>query len=124
MDPVRVIVVDDAADARFLIGLVLRDADGVEVAAEAADAAGALAAFGDGSGFDAALVDARMPAVDGFELASRMRERAPGFPIAVLTSVVDEAVEARALEAGAQACWSKADLEELPARLRRLVAER
>lgn len=124
MDPVRVIVVDDAADARFLIGLVLRDADGVEVAAEAENAARALEALGDGTGFDVALVDARMPVVDGFELASRMRERAPGLRIAVLTSVVDDVVAAQAQAAGAHACWSKADLDDLPARLRRLVAER
>ena len=31
MESVRVMVVDDAADARFLISLILRDAEGVEL---------------------------------------------------------------------------------------------
>lgn len=120
MDSVRVMVVDDAADARFLIDLILRDADGVEVVAEADGAAAALALL-DGSEPDLALVDARMPIVDGFELTRQLLARRPGLRVALLTSLVDSVVEREAREAGAHACWSKADLDALPAAIRKLA---
>ena len=43
MEPVRVMVVDDAADVRFLIGLVLGRQPDVEIVAEAQGADEALA---------------------------------------------------------------------------------
>ena len=121
MDPVRVMVVDDAADARFLIGLVLRDAEGVEVVAEAADADAALALLDEGIRPEVALLDARMPVVDGFELCRLLRARHPGLRIALLTAVVDEVIAEEARAAGAHACLSKGDLEELAARVRALA---
>ena len=120
MEPVRVIVVDDAADTRFLIGLVLGEVEGVEIVAEADGAAGALASV-DGARPDVALLDARMPGVDGYELAGILRQRIPGLRIALLTSVVDHVVEERALAAGADACLSKADMDQLGARVLELA---
>jgi CheY-like chemotaxis protein len=113
MEPVRVIVVDDAADTRFLIGLVLGDAEGVEVVAEADSADAALAAMEAGARPHVALVDARMPAVDGYELTGMLRQRFPDVRVAVLTSMVDEVVEQQARDAGAHACLLKADMADL-----------
>lgn len=121
MDSVRVMVVDDAADARFLIGLVLGDADGVTVVAEADGAAAALEVLDDAAP-QVALVDARMPLMDGFELTRELLERAPGLKVALLTSVVDAVVENQARAAGAHACWSKADLDSLPESIVALAA--
>jgi DNA-binding NarL/FixJ family response regulator len=120
MGPIRVMVVDDASDARFLIGLVLGDADDIEVVADTDGAASALAALADAAP-DVALVDARMPAVDGFELAPQLLARAPGLRVALLTSMVDSVIEGRARDAGAQACLSKGDLDGLPAAVRALA---
>jgi CheY-like chemotaxis protein len=117
MEPVRVIVVDDAADARFLIGLVLGDSEGVEVVAEAEGADAALAALDGGAAPDVALVDARMPAIDGYELTAMLLERMPDLRVAMLTSVVDAVVEEKALEAGAHACFSKAEMDGLAERV-------
>ena len=114
MDSIRVMVVDDAADARFLIGLILAEAEGIEVVAEADGAAGALEQVG-AIAPDIALVDARMPLVDGFELTGQLQAASPGLLVALLTSVVDPVIEAQAHAAGADACWSKADLDSLPA---------
>ncbi len=119
MDSVRVMVVDDAADARFLIGLVLAEAEGIEVTAEAEGAEDALAAL-DAAAPDVALVDARMPVTDGYELTALLLARRPDLRVAVLTSVVDAVVEQQARAAGAHACWSKADLDSLPAAVSRL----
>jgi DNA-binding NarL/FixJ family response regulator len=120
MEPVRVMVVDDASDARFLIALMLREADGIEVVSEADGADSALAAL-DQAAPDVALVDARMPAVDGYQLTGMLLERRPDLLVALLTSVVDSVIVAQAREAGAAACWSKAELEELPDQIRALV---
>ena len=120
MDSIRVMVVDDAADARFLVGLVLGEAEGVEVVAEADGAASALAQL-DAADPDVALVDARMPAVDGFELTGELRKRRKSLKVALLTSVVDDVVAEQARVAGAHACWSKADLDALPAAIQALV---
>lgn len=121
MDPIRVIVVDDAADARFLIGLVLRDAEGIELVAEAESAAEALDRL-DAADPAVALLDARMPAVDGYELTGLLLARRPGLRVAILTSVVDAVVAEQAAAAGAHACLSKADMDGLPAAVRALAA--
>ena len=113
-------VVDDAADVRYLIGLVLEGADGVEVVAEAEGAERALALLEEARP-DVALVDARMPAVDGFELTGMLLERRPDLRVAMLTSVVDAVVEQQARDAGAHACFSKADIDGLPDRLTALL---
>ena len=121
MESVRVMVVDDAADARFLIGLLLGEAGGIAVVAEADGGEAALAAL-DGAAPDVALVDARMPGMDGYELTGALLARRPSLRVALLTSVVDDVVEQQAREAGAHACWSKADLEALPDAVLALVA--
>ena len=121
MDSIRVMVVDDAADARFLVGLVLGDAEGIEVVAEADGADAALTALAQ-TEVDVILVDARMPVVSGFELTPIQRERQPHVRVALLTSMVDPVIECQAQEAGAAAAWSKADLDNLADAIRALVA--
>src|SRR3954453_3247030 len=119
-DPVRVMVVDDQADARFLARVILEECDDLEVVAEAADADAALAGL-ERAAPDVALLDARMPQVDGFELAPRLLAAAPELRIALLTSVVDAAVEERARAAGVVTCATKGDIDGLPAVVRRLA---
>src|SRR4051794_20379921 len=58
-DPVRVMVVDDQADVRFLIGVILEEHDDLELVAEA-DGAPAALALAAGTAPDVALLDARM----------------------------------------------------------------
>jgi DNA-binding NarL/FixJ family response regulator len=119
-DPVRVMVIDDQADVRFLVGLVLGDHPDIDLVAEADGAEEALARVA-GAAPDVALLDARMPLMDGFELAPRLLEQVPAMRIAVLTSLVDDVIEQRAREAGAHACASKADFDALPDLVRRLA---
>src|SRR3954451_14345074 len=117
--PVRVMVVDDQPDARFLVRVLLSEHDDLELVAEAADAAEALEAAVSAEP-DVALLDARMPRIDGFELAPRLLAAAPGLRIGLLTSLLDDVVEARAREAGIAGCLAKGDLDGLPALVRRL----
>src|SRR5688500_11392831 len=88
MEPIRVMVVDDAADARLLIRISLAEHAGMAVIAEAAGADAALEALDDAAPH-VALLDARMPVVDGFELTAALLERRPDLRIAILTSMVD-----------------------------------
>jgi len=71
---------------------------------------------------DVAIVDIRMPIVDGFELSRRLLERRPDLPIALLTSMVDEVIEEKAEAAGARLVADKADFDALPDLVRRLAA--
>ena len=120
-DPIRVMVVDDQSDTRFLIGVILGDHPDLPVVAEAATAAEALERF-DEAAPDVTVVDARMPVTDGFELARELLARRPDLPIVLLTSLVDEVVEEQARDAGIRAVASKGDFDALPDLVRRLGA--
>ena len=113
-------VVDDAADARFLIRLSLEEHEDVRVVAEADGAEAALSQI-DAAAPDVALLDARMPVTDGFELCAALLERRADLRVAILTSMVDEVVERRAAEAGAVRAVSKGDFPGLGALVRSLA---
>jgi CheY-like chemotaxis protein len=96
--PLRVLVVDDCADAVSTCGDLLRLRGHDVRAAQSGD--GALALL-DGWEPDIALLDIRMPGMDGYELARRICERAPGRPVLVaVTGVGDAEARQRARDAG------------------------
>jgi DNA-binding NarL/FixJ family response regulator len=105
----------------MLIRLYLGEEDDLEVVAEADGAASALALLA-GARPDVVLLDARMPVVDGFELAKQLLATRGSLRVAILTSMVDEVVRAKATAAGAHRCISKGDLSELPQIVRGLMA--
>jgi len=112
--PVRVLVVDDHADVRFLVRVILGDAGpDVTFAGEASGAQEALDAL-DGADPDVVVLDALMPGVDGFETAALLLERRPGLPILLCTGIVDDEVRTRAQAAGIAACVSKDHFEAIP----------
>ena len=112
--PVRVLVVDDHADVRFLVRAILDDAaPAVEFAGEAATAHDAVAALA-ASDPDVVVLDARMPAIDGFEAAAMLLERRPGLPILLCSAIVDDEIRSRAAAAGIAACLSKDHFEAIP----------
>jgi CheY-like chemotaxis protein len=112
--PVRVLVVDDHADVRFLVRAILEDA-GPDVvhAGEAPGAEEAVTAL-DEVEPDVVVLDARMPAVDGFEAAAMLLERRPGLPILLCSAIVDDEIRERAAAAGIAACLSKDHFEAIP----------
>lgn len=98
--PLRVLLVDDQQLLRRGLAMLLSTADGIEVSAQAAGGDEALAALGRELP-DVVLTDARMPGMDGVELAERCRERWPELPVLMLTTFDDEAIVRGALAAGA-----------------------
>lgn len=112
--PVRVLVVDDHADVRFLVRAILGDAGpDVTYAGEAAGASEAVDAL-ERTDPDVVVLDARMPGVDGFETAALLLERRPGLPILLCSAIVDDEIRSRAQEAGIAACVSKDHFEAIP----------
>ncbi len=97
----KVLLVDDEADARELISRILRDCRcDVKCAANAAEAV----ALARGGQFDLLLSDIGMPDVDGFELLSRIRAlgaaRCGALPAIALTAFARAEDRLHALEAG------------------------
>jgi DNA-binding NarL/FixJ family response regulator len=110
--PARCLIADDhpalvAALAEFLSN------NGFEVVACAADGASALARAEE-TRPDIALVDYRMPWIEGAQLVARLKQVAPESRIAVYTAGDDERLVVDALRAGAEAIILKdAPLPEL-----------
>jgi DNA-binding response OmpR family regulator len=80
----RVLVVDDQADVRAMIGIVLR-IHHFEVV-EAESAATGLKVFEE-SAFDLAIVDFFLQGSSGVDLIVRMRERNPDLPIVAISGM-------------------------------------
>ncbi len=110
--PPRVMVVDDEqAIADLVVSLLKQEGIGVEAFT---DPAAALAAF-EGSSFDMAVIDVMMPAMDGFELCTRLR-RLSDVPILFLSARDEEADQVIGLTLGAD------DYVTKPFKPRELVA--
>lgn len=117
--PIRLMVVDDTADVRFLVRATMDDAgQGIEIVAEVDGGRTALERL-DSADPDVVLLDARMPLMDGYELAAAILEARPGQPLVLLTSVVDDEIRARARAAGISECVEKGRFDDLPEIVRR-----
>jgi DNA-binding NtrC family response regulator len=80
----RILVVDDQADVRVMISMLLR-VNHFEVI-EAENAASALRAFATTT-FDAVVVDIFLGTTCGLDLISAMRERAPKLPVVAVSGM-------------------------------------
>jgi DNA-binding NtrC family response regulator len=80
----RILVIDDQADVRAMIGIVLR-LHHFEIV-EADSVAAGLKAFEDSS-FDLAIVDIFLKGANGFDFIKTMRERVPELPIVAISGM-------------------------------------
>lgn len=80
----RVLVIDDQADVRAMMSMVLR-INHFEVV-EAANAAAGLKAFEDAA-INLAIVDIFLLGSNGFDVIASMRERVPGLPIVAISGM-------------------------------------
>ncbi len=97
--PPRVLVVDDAEGIRRYVADLL-ELRGYEVDS-AEDGRRALALIEGGAAPDAILLDVLMPGLDGLETLRRIRERAPGVPVVMLSVVADAGRIVQAMQLGA-----------------------
>lgn len=95
----RILIVDDEENIRRVTRLTL-EAAGYEIG-EAGDGNRGLEAFGDGSTWDAVLLDQRMPGMDGLETLRHIRERAPTARVIMSTAYASIELAVDAMKLGA-----------------------
>jgi len=116
----RVLVVDDAANLRELLTVLLDVEDDFEVVGTAADGVQALDRA-DALEPDIVLLDLAMPVMDGLQALPALRERLPNARIVIFSGFEHEALAREALAAGADAYIEKGtSVMQLVARLRQL----
>jgi DNA-binding response OmpR family regulator len=95
----RILIIDDEENIRRMTRLTLQSA-GYEVG-EASDGQRGLEAFGDGSGWDAVLLDQRMPGMDGLETLKQIKARQATTPIIMSTAFASIELAVDAMKLGA-----------------------
>jgi DNA-binding NarL/FixJ family response regulator len=116
----RVLIVDDAANLRELLTLLLEVEDDFEVVGTAADGQQAIAAA-DVLQPDVVLLDLAMPVMDGLQALPVLREHVPHARIVIFSGFEHEALASAALQAGADAYIEKGtSVTQLVAQLRAL----
>ena len=90
----RILVVDDEANIRMTVKLALQHVG--HTVETAADGLEGLEKFGDGLEYDLALLDRRMPGMEGLEVLKEMKKRDPEAKIIMATAfgTIDLAIEA------------------------------
>jgi DNA-binding NarL/FixJ family response regulator len=116
----RVLIVDDAANLRELLTLLLEVEDDFEVVGTAADGEQAIAAA-EALRPDVVLLDLAMPVMDGLQALPILRMHVPNARIVIFSGFEHEALATKALRAGADAYIEKGtSVTQLVARLREL----
>ncbi|MEU1020200.1 response regulator transcription factor [Streptomyces sp. NPDC005900] len=97
---IRVLLADDEAMLRAGVRAILAAGGDIEVVAEAADGREAVS-LAQAHRPDVALLDIRMPRLDGLAAAEEIVRTVPGTAVAMLTTFSEDAYVARALGGGA-----------------------
>jgi DNA-binding NarL/FixJ family response regulator len=111
---IRVLIADDHSLVRQGIRRYLEMADDIEVVGEASNGEEALRLMENGDGLDIALLDIRMPEMDGLEAARKIKHLHPSVGVIMLTAYDDRQFVVEAVRAGARGYVLKArDAEHL-----------
>jgi DNA-binding NtrC family response regulator len=122
MADIKLLLVDD--ELEFLEPMKARIERRGMACATAASGAEALAIL-DASPVDCAVVDVKMPEMDGLELLRRLRRLYPGVPVVLLTGHASAELGVKGMELGAfEYLLKPIELDELLDTVRRAVAGR
>lgn len=103
----KILIVDDHAVVRSGLKEFLAAVDGLDVVAEAATGAEAMAIVR-GMALDVVLLDVSLPDVDGLELLKRMKYEFPDLPVLVFSVYPEEDYAVHAFDNGASGYLNKA----------------
>ncbi|MFK7859995.1 MAG: ATP-binding protein [Granulosicoccus sp.] len=123
INPARVLVVDDGAENRQLLSIVLGDLGlDVVLASNGLEGINTLFESEDSGAYDLVLMDIQMPVMDGYEAVRNMRERGASLPVVALTANAMKGFEQTVLAAGFSHYMVKPiDMDKLSALLASLV---
>ncbi len=111
---IKVLVADDHTLVRQGIRQYLETAGDIEVVGEAANGQEVLDLLGSGARPDVALVDLRMPEMDGVDTTREIRDRYPDVEVVMLSAYDDRQFVVEAVRAGARGYVLKTrDAEDL-----------
>ncbi len=120
-EDMKVLLVDDSGVMRKIIARALHSL-WIDEVVEAADGVEALAAFGNGEGFDLVLTDWNMPNMTGLELVTALRAAGHTLPIMMITTETEKGQVIKAIEAGVNDYLVKPfDNETLTQKLERVL---
>jgi two-component system, NarL family, response regulator DegU len=120
--PIKVVITDDHTLVRQGLRRYLDEADGIEVLGEAATGTEAVSLVGR-TRPDVAILDIRMPEMDGIQAARAIAEQHPDTRVIMLTAHDDRRLMIEAVRAGARGYVLKARDADHLVRSVRLVAE-
>ena len=109
--PVRVVIVDDHRLFVDALALLLGHDDRLDVIGSASDGLSAIE-LAVSKQAEVAVIDVRMPEIDGLECARRLRARSPETRVILVTGLDDASLPEQAREAGAVALLVKGALHE------------
>src|SRR5688500_860347 len=119
----RILLVDDHALMREAVRAIIEDADGMEVAGEAATAAQALRRTAELEP-DIVLLALRLPDVDGLGCLETLKQRHPKIPVVVLSAIDEPELIGAALARGAAGyVLKRISPLDLPAAIRQTVEQ-
>src|SRR3954465_1190374 len=109
--PVRVVIVDDHRLFVDALALLLGHDERLDVIGTASDGPTAIDLAADGNA-EVAVIDVRMPEVDGIETAKRLKKRSPETSVILVTGLDEPQIAEQAKEAGAVALLRKGALHD------------
>lgn len=109
--PVRVVIVDDHRLFVDALALLLGHDDRLEVIGTAGDGPSAIE-LAVAQQAEVAVIDVRMPEIDGLETARRLRKRSPETKVILVTGLDEPRLEDEARDAGAVALLKKGALHD------------
>ena len=107
----RVVIVDDHRLFVDALALMLDGDDELTVVGKAADGRSAIELVVT-QGAEVAVIDVRMPEIDGLETTRRLRNRSPNTRVILVTGLDEPTLEQQAFDAGAVALLTKGAVHE------------